>query len=99
MNGDTLLGIVEDRAFQRLSPGEGTARLTRMGMQEAMPPETEEILLDDYEGRALLVGGHDGGDWIYQAEIVEAAGPILTMVVTQVFGERGGPGRASEVKD
>lgn len=92
MNGDTLLGIVEDGAFQRLSPGEGTARLTRMGMQEAMPPETEEILLDDYEGRALLVGGHDIGDWIYQAEIVEAAGPILTMVVKHLFGggaERG----------
>jgi hypothetical protein len=56
-------------------------------MQEAMPPEARELNLAEYEGQAIMVCGHDGGGWIYSAEIIDVAGPILTAVVQQVFGE------------
>ena len=62
-------------------------RLTSMGMQVAMPPESEEIDLSKYEGQALMVQGHDGGGWIYSATVIDQAGPILTAVVQQVFGQ------------
>jgi hypothetical protein len=60
--------------------------LTRIQMQEARPPETEELNLTEHEGQAIMVRGHDGGGWIYSAEVIDQAGPILTMVVQQVFG-------------
>jgi hypothetical protein len=60
--------------------------LTRIQMQEARPPETEELNLTEYEGQAILVRGHDGGGWIYSAEVIDQAGPILTAVVQHVFG-------------
>ena len=36
-----------------------------------------------YEGRAIMVQGHDGGGWVYSAQVVDHAGPILTAVVAQ----------------
>lgn len=91
MNGnEQFLGIVQLGRFQILSPGHATGepvRLTTIQMQEPMPPESKEIDLKQYEGRALMVGGHYGGGWIYTAHIVEEAGPILTAVVKQVFGQ------------
>lgn len=89
---DQFLGIVQLGRFQILSPDRAASeavRLTGIQMQEPVPPETKELDLTEYEGSALMVGGHDGGGWIYSAHIVEAAGPILTMVVKQVFGYPG----------
>lgn len=36
------------------------------GIQEAVSPETRELDLAQYEGSALMVGGHYGGGWIYR---------------------------------
>jgi hypothetical protein len=36
---------------------------------------------------ALVVRGHDGGGWIYEAEIVELGGPLLTSLVEWVYLE------------
>ncbi len=81
-----FLGVVEEGSFRMLSPHTGTARLTRIQMQEARTPESEEVNLTDYEGRAIMVSGHDGGGWIYSAEVIDVAGPILTAMVRRIFG-------------
>ena len=36
-------------------------------MQQAQLPESAEIDLTEYEGIAVMVRGHEGGDWIYFA--------------------------------
>ncbi len=93
MNGnDQFLGIVKNGAFQLLAPHRpsgDSVRLTGIQMQESVPPETEELDLTKYEGQAIMAHGHDGGGWIYSAEVIEQAGPILTMVVQKVFGATG----------
>ena len=86
---DQYLGIVQLGHLRILAPDKAageSVRLTGIQMQEPAPPETKEIDLKPYEGRALMVGGHYGGGWIYAAAIVEEAGPILTAVVKRVFG-------------
>jgi hypothetical protein len=91
MNGnDQVLGIVENREFQRLSPpGDlgGPTRLTSIPPQTAQPPESGELDLSKHEGSVIMVAGHDQGEWIYSAEVIDQAGPILTAVVKKVFGE------------
>ena len=64
----------------------GSVRLTSLPMQAAQPPESGELDLTEYEGKAITVRGHDGGGWIYSAEVIDQAGLILTAVVQQVFG-------------
>lgn len=56
-------------------------------MQESVPPETEELNLTEYEGKAIMARGHNSGGWIYSAEVIDQADPILTAVVQQVFGQ------------
>ena len=86
MNGnDLFLGIVQDGKFHSLSPKTASDRLTNIQMQEARSPESGELDMTEYEGSAIMVRGHDGGGWIYSAEIVDKAGPILTAVVREVF--------------
>ncbi len=85
---DQFLGIVQGGRFQILAPDHAAGnvvRLTGIQMQEAQPPEAKEIDLTKYEGSVVMVGGHFGGGWIYSAQIVEQAGPILSTVVTRVF--------------
>lgn len=64
-------------------------RLTRMGMQAAAAPESQEIDLSPYEGKALMVQGQEGSDWLYSAEVIDEAEPILTAVVQHIFGTEG----------
>ena len=91
MAGNSIfLGIVRDGKFQVLEPYRdinNIVRLTSIPMQAAQPPESAELYFDEYEDSAIMVSGHDGGGWIYSAEIVDKAGPILTAVVEQVFGQ------------
>jgi hypothetical protein len=85
---DQFLGIVENGMFKLLHPDNlaGTsARLTGIQMQEATSPESREIDLSEFEGEAIMVQGHYGGDWIYTAELVDEAGPILTVLVQKLF--------------
>jgi len=88
MNGnDEFLGIVQLGTFQPLAPAPGGGvRLTTISMAAAQPPESAEIDLTKYEGSAIMVRGHLSGGWIYSAEFIDQAGPILTAVVRQVFG-------------
>jgi hypothetical protein len=83
-----FLGLVQGGRFLPLVPGpdlESPVRLTSIQMQEAVSPESGELDLSRYEGRAIMVRGHDGGGWIYAAEVIDEAGPILTAVVREVF--------------
>jgi hypothetical protein len=88
-SNDQFLGIVQLGHLQILTPDQAagsSVRLTSIPMQAAQPPESREIDLTKYEGQAIMVRGHDGGGWIYSAEVIDQAGPILTAVVQQVFG-------------
>lgn len=83
-----FLGIVRDNKFQPLdtdSSLDSSVRLTRIGMATAASPESEEIDLTEYEDSAIMVEGTPSAEWIYEAEIVDKAGPILTEVVQKVF--------------
>jgi hypothetical protein len=87
---DQFLGIVQLGQLQILAPDEvagESVRLTGIQMQEAVPPETREIDLTQYEGNALMVSGHFGGGWIYAASVIDHAGPIVAEVVKRVFGQ------------
>ncbi len=93
MNGnDQFIGIIQLRRLQILAPDQvagESVRLTGIQMQESVPPETREIDVKQYEGSALMVGGHYGGGWIYSASVIDQAGPILTEMVKRVFGWPG----------
>ena len=94
MGGDAeFIGVVRNGRFMLLAPPTalgGWVRLTGIPMQAAQPPDSAELDLSDYEGRAIMVSGHDGGGWIYSARVASMAGPILTAVVQQVFGQASG---------
>lgn len=84
----TLIGIVQDGELWVLTPATSaglSARLTGIAMQESVSPESREIDLSDYEGSAILVHGHDGGGWIYEAEVIDRGGPLLTEIAEQAF--------------
>ncbi len=87
-----ILGVVKGGKFQPLWPEKSildSVRLTKMQMQEARSPESGEFDLSKYEGQAVMVSGHGGGGgWVYDARIVDAAGPILTFLVLEKFSKQ-----------
>lgn len=36
-----------------------------------------------------MVTGYGDSDWVYEAAVIDEAGPILTAVVQKVFGQAG----------
>ena len=76
-----ILGIVKSGEFIPVWPEKSVVdfvRLTKIQMQEARSPESGELDLSKYEGQAIMVNGNGGGGgWVYNARIVDAAGPIL----------------------
>ncbi len=83
-----FLGIVNGNQFQPFetdSSLDSSVRLTRISIVAGTSPESDEIDLTEYEGSALMVGGTPSGEWIFDAEVVDKAGPILTEVVQRVF--------------
>jgi hypothetical protein len=89
LKNNLFIGVVEKGKFNLWAPSQPLAvsvRLTGIRMQEARPPETGELNLDQYEGKAVMVSGHDGGGWIYRAAIVDSGGPLVTALVQEVFG-------------
>ncbi len=83
-----FIGIVEKGQFRILAPKRSLfipIRLTRIQMQEARPAESAEIDLREYEGKAVMVTGHDGGSWIYRAVVIDSGGPLLTALVQKIF--------------
>lgn len=90
-NNSQFLGIVENKKFKLVFPKSGPdiyVRLTSIPMQAAQSPESAELDLSTYQGKAIMVRGHDGGGWIYSAEVIDEAGPILTVVVQQLFKQQ-----------
>jgi len=88
-----FIGIVKNGKFHLLaprpsSPLSAAIRLTGIQMQEARPPESDELNLEKYEGKTVMVHGHDGGGWIYRAEVVDSGGPLVTALAVKVFGEK-----------
>jgi hypothetical protein len=87
-----FIGIVKNGKFHLLAPRSSSPlsaaiRLTGIQMQEARSPESDELNLEKYEGKAVMVHGHDGGGWIYRAAVVDSGGPLLTALVIKTFGE------------
>jgi hypothetical protein len=85
-----FIGVVKEGKFhlmapQSSSPLAATIRLTRIRMQEARPPDSAELTLEKYEGKAIMVHGHDGGGWIYGAAIVDSGGPLVTALAMKAF--------------
>jgi hypothetical protein len=48
-----------------------------MGMQVAQPPEVQELHLNEYDDQVIMVSGYGDSEWIWSAEVIEVAGPIL----------------------
>lgn len=85
---DQFLGLVKDGKLLLLSPESQTGnfvKLTEMPMQAAIPPEAQEIDLKKHEGKAIMVIGHGTGSWIYSAEIIDLAGPIVSALVKKAL--------------
>ena len=86
----TFIGMVENGTFKILLPkniSSDSLKLTSIGMQMAVPPETGEIKLTKHEGTAIAVQGHYGGGWIYSAKVVDTGSPIVTALALQVFDQ------------
>lgn len=83
-----FLGIIENGQFQLLnppqSPGE-SLRFTSMSMRVSRPPESAELDLAEYEGRAVMIRGHGESGWVYSAEVIDQATPIVTELVRRAF--------------
>jgi hypothetical protein len=90
VNDEDYLGLVKDKKFLLLIPESeagNVVRLTETPMQAALPPEAQEMDLKKHEGKAIMIRGRYGGGWIYSAEIIDLAGPILNALVQRVFSE------------
>lgn len=89
MNGnDKLLGIVKKGAFQPFNRTIGmNVRLTGIQVMESRSPDSAELNLREYEGSAIMVQGHLDSGWLYSAQIIDSAGPILTKVVNHLFSQ------------
>ena len=60
-------------------------RLTEMPMQAEVAPEVQEISVKTQAGKAIMVEGRSSFGWIYSAELIDTAGPILNALVQKVF--------------
>jgi hypothetical protein len=85
-----FLGIVKNGQLRLLQPeylAGTTVRLTGIQMQTAVSPDIAELDLSKYEGKAIMVRGHESSEWIYSAEVIDQVGPILTAVVQKLFSQ------------
>jgi hypothetical protein len=83
-----FIGIVEDGVLRLVFPKPtlgGRIRFTNIAMHMSVPPESGELDLSQYEGKAIAIQGHNGGGWIYSAHVVDEGGPIVTALVQQVL--------------
>ena len=94
-NHPKFIAIVTNGTFEPLwsnlapdEPKPGIIRLTGIDMQMAQSPESAEIDVKKYEGSAIMVQGHPGGEWLYSAHVIDEAGPILTAVVEHLFKKK-----------
>lgn len=62
-----------------------SVNVTDMSMAEGS--EITPMNLVEYEGKVIMISGHDAGDWIYSAKIEDVANPILSAVTLKLFGK------------
>lgn len=91
---DKFLGLVQDGRFSILTPRPQccTVKLTRIARPASIAEEltaTHEISLAEYEGKAIMVTGvlPERRGWLYEANVIDQAGPILTEVVKETFSQ------------
>ncbi len=91
---DKFLGLVQDGRFSILMPRPQccTVRLTRIARPASIAEEltaSHAIDLAEYEGRAIMVTGvlPERKGWLYEANVIDQASPILTEVVKETFGQ------------
>jgi hypothetical protein len=81
-----ILGIVKNETFFSLDT-KNPLIITTVMMQEARNPEAGIIDLHQYEGQILLISYQQADEEIvWGADIVDVAGPILTIMVKKSFG-------------
>ena len=89
---DQVLGIVENSAFYRI-PIKGKTheptKLTTIKITEAIHPDACPLNLSRYEGLVIVVNGHDRDGYIWEANVVEQAGPSLSSLLRKTFGFKG----------
>lgn len=83
---EEFIGTVELGMFRPLDRSGGSFKLTGIPMQAAQSPESKEIRLNKDEGCVLMVRGQASGGWLYSAEVIDRAGPILSDVVKKIYG-------------
>lgn len=87
-NAKQFLGLIKEGVFDQIKPNpkpDIQVRFTSNQPQESLPPESGELNLNQYEGQAIVIRGLDQGGWIYSAEVIDTAGPILSSVVEKLF--------------
>ena len=89
---EKFLGIVQDGRFSILMPRPQccTVKLTRISKPASIAEEltaSHEINLGEYEGKTIMVTGvlPDHKGWLYEANVIDQAGPLMTEVVKEVF--------------
>ena len=85
---EQFLCVVKDGKITVLLPESQAGkvvRLTEMPMQAAIAPEVQEISVKKQEGKTIMVEGRPSDGWIYSAELIDTAGPILSALVQKVF--------------
>jgi len=89
---DKFLGIVQDRRFSILMPRSQccTVKLTRIAKPASIAEElvaSHAIDLAEYEDKAIMVTGvlPELRGWLYEANVIDQAGPVLTEVVKEIF--------------
>jgi hypothetical protein len=92
MNHDEqFLGLVKNNKLSTALPESEAVkpvRLTEMPIQTLIPAEAQEISLKKHEGKAIMVVGRCSSDWIYSAEIIDLASPIVTALLKRYFASR-----------
>ena len=87
---EIIIGLVKDGNFYTRSPEpeiSAPTLLTKIKIMESIPPEARQLNLTEYEGKAIAVQGHNQGSVIYEAAIIDVAGPIVTVLVKQALGD------------
>ena len=65
MQEGNILGLVRGGKFYPVK--KDSVNVTELSMAAAQ--EITAMNLDKYEGKVIMINGHDAGDWIYSAKI------------------------------
>jgi hypothetical protein len=88
-SSEIYIGLVEMDRFKVLSPKTDSCsvRLATIQVQAAQTPESAEVNLKKFESSAIAVHGVLSSDWIFSANVIDTAGPIVTALIRKVLKE------------